>query len=717
MTTESAALAELKNDGWVRQAFFLPVRGKFFSKQSLIKRSQEYTEGSLSFADTTLGGNKSINPRPGFTEVADPNVSQLLATTKNQSSNNPVGMGRYYHEAIDVNAQRIYMQFGVPAYNSLASFFTTFYDSDHGRIANSGAVGSLFYTIGKIVGFVTLWPVAAVLGFSNFVYKAYKDVKREPTGKYYYMKPTMSLYWTTVTTIVNAISVNMGLTQGADAQAVNNSAAKAQDKLNTRDVKQEIFGLSKADAKALGNMLPDIYQSEGGIDVKAVATRYQRLAHQQFISLRDLYDKAYDDGIDDETLEKRIQEWINERGELAAKANLHAKSLSQTLDEYSKTGSAKNDVKDRDAEGKDILVSNKDILKQDISTTDEAGEEDQNVSLARKGNAYSTINQLESGIANPLVAQFDNSWDNYMKGELQDGSMFISYIVDWSKEVTESFSSSTQSSAVADAMNQKSASARSAIFNMAGGNLGDGVIAGSIEAVTGALTNLVKGSLDVVGLGALGAIAGSAFVDIPDFWENSSTSFDSTSYTIQLRSPYGSPLSILQNVIVPLATLIAAAAPRSTGKNSYTSPFLCKLWSKGRAQIDLGIIDSLTITRGTGNVGWNTMGQAMGVDVTFNVLNLSKLLHVPITNEIGMADILGITMFDEDNAFTNYMAVLGSLGLAEQYYNSSRWRLRRARSAAKVNSWWSVSNFWSSTVDTGPGSIISGLARKGEIEY
>ena len=66
--------------------------------------------------------------------------------------------------------------------------------------------------------------------------------------------------------------------------------------------------------------------------------------------------------------------------------------------------------------------------------------------------------------------------------------------------------------------------------------------------------------------------------------------------------------------------LLAGILPLSTGKASYTSPFLCQLYDRGRLQIRLGMIESLSITRGTTNLAFDKHGQALGIDVTFSVV-------------------------------------------------------------------------------------------------
>lgn len=691
MTTANAPLGELTNADWVRQAFRLPQMETLGAATRTINRNKQYSEGSLSFADTTPGGNASLNPLPQFTRTADPNVDQIIPSA--------YGMGRRYHEAIDANAQRIYLQFGIPVHNSLTSFFRTFYDPHQGQLANSGVVNSLLYSVGKLTGYVVFAPIVAVLGASEVIHKAFRSATRAPRNRYYYIKSAMPLYLTAVTTIANMIAVNKGLAQGGDpSDAVRKDGELLLGKSNK---------FTQREQAVMRSILPDIYRSEGGIDVRALTTRYQRLADLQHRTLAAIYDEAAKNNYTDEQMEARIIEAVATLRS-SGMGRKYAMSTQEYLDSYENSSVGKGIGLEQDS----LYAASGRKTEIDGSKMAEQSKVDDNTERSIRNRTQSGVETAM--IDDPLAKHLDGFWD-HVGAEMRDGSAFVSFVVDRQATVTETFSNSAQQSTIAAQMNEKSSEARSTIFNLGGGNLGDGVISSAIEGVIGGVKSLVSGTLDAVGLAGLGAVGGSAFVDIPDFWENSSTQFSSTSYTIKLRSPYAHPLAVYQNIDIPLSFILAAVLPRSTGKNSYTSPFHCKLWSQGRAKVEAGLIDSVTVTRGTGNLGWNGSEHAVGVDVTINVLNLSTMLHMPISNEISTGDLLGLTMFDEDNNFTDYMGVLAGLDLASQHYIGAKWRLRRAQAAQRVDSYFSKTNFASKVVNNFPGSIIAVLARRGAL--
>lgn len=197
---------------------------------------------------------------------------------------------------------------------------------------------------------------------------------------------------------------------------------------------------------------------------------------------------------------------------------------------------------------------------------------------------------------------------------------------------------------------------------------------------------------------------GNAFVDIPQEWKDSSAELPKSTYTMHLRSPYGNKMSRYMNLYVPLSMILAGALPKSVGKHSYDSPFLVEIYDKGRQQVRLGIIDSLQITRGVGNLGWTRNQEPLGIDVTFSVMDLSSILHMPLNASPGI--------FDEDTAYGDYLAVLGSLSLSDQLYVGSRLRLSMTRKMAEWKSWTSPAKYGMWAANTMPGQVISAFARE-----
>lgn len=656
---------------WVRQAFFIPgdlyVSRKDAKRNLLLARNSEFkgrtfNSAELKYTDTTLGGNFVINPKPQFTRWADPKLPGLASSS--------MGMGEYYSEAIDDNKQMVHMQFGVPEYNSLTNFFTRFYDHEMGDMVNTGDAHAFSFQAGRAAGFLLTLPLQALFGISNVVNKIAKMAFGNPSSKFYYMKPTMPLYWSTVSTLVNKIAVNMGITEGPEPTNVG------YEKTSTEDIKKDekmnySDGLNSSEIEIINNLLPNFMRGNGGIDIYAVANRAQRLANQHHRKMKEIGDA----GGDFDSYSERVTAYLNSR--INPPRYDEDYTLPTYMDEFYKRGP----------------VGSK--------------QPDEQVSPVSENTAIDA--QAAAAAYGAKRIEVVKAWEDpdYLTAELQDGSAFVTFGVDYAGSASESFSNSTKKSDIASSINSASSTARSMDFNFASGNITDNFIGNAVEGVFGAISSFVKGGLASINLGGLAAAAGSAYADIPDFWDDSSADLPRSNYTIKLATPYGNKLSILMNIYVPLCMLLAGSLPRSTGKNSYSSPFLCSTFHQGRNIIRLGIIDSLSIERGTGGIGWSADGLPTAVDVSFSVINLNKIMHIPVTDIAGPLDLLSFSMLDEDTVATDYMAMLGGLRLYDQYYFTAKLRLAWRKQMADINTWMSPSRWSNMFVGSAPGRLMS----------
>jgi hypothetical protein len=687
----------LKDKNWVRQSFL--VRKEDLEKVD--QQNRTFTSASLKFTDTTPGGNFAINPPPQFTRYAD--IRAMGRFVGNQRDDGSAGMGRYYSEAIDDSSQVIHLRFGVPQFNSTTQFFTSFYNSGAGRLARTGRADGAFYLIGKAAGMIVplmSFKILAVhlLGIGlNFALA-------KPTSKFYYLKPTMPLYWSAVTTMVNQMAVNRGI-----IPRVGGDATKTVDGTGDQDL--------SVISKHLNDMLPDIFQRNGGIDVYAMANRAQRLARKHH---------------------KRMQEKLNNAGSIST-AQL-AKILHDT--ETSKLS--------------DTRPSFNDGFSDKGSVTSYMGKWLNGTAQSSPTGSGGT----GDGVEKALDKTNTDGFGKFLLAELDDGGAFVSFRVNSTGPASESFSNQAGDSDLQGKINGMSASSRSTSFSLSGGNTTE-MIGGIVNAVK----DFAGGVGDALQISGLAALGGAAFVDIPKHWQSSVAQLSRASYTINLVSPYGNPISQMLNLYVPLAMLLAGALPLSTGKQSYTSPFICELYDQGRCQTRLGMIDSMQITRGTGNFGFNSDGHAMGIDVTFSVVDLSSIMHMPISQGFnwnaakvgvnvgagvgGLAGALGggipgaiagsaaggavggtvgavvdagaavvqsiNDIFAEDTAFTDYMNVIAGMGLADQIYQSRKLMLNLTKVGAAWSSFTNASTLASFAGDTIPGRLASvvfkGVAR------
>lgn len=656
----------MEDSDWLRRSFM--VSDYTFNNADMARR--QLTEAEFKFTDTTLGGNFAINPPPQFTRFADLPVPSRFSQSD--------GMGRYYSEALDDRGQYIHMRFGVPEFNSLTNFFFNFYNAGAAGLANTGRAPGNFYYLGKAAGFIVSLPVQPFIWTGQVI----KFFAKKPASKFYYLKPAMPLYWSAVSNILNGIGVNMGV--------IGRGMSEGEARLR-KGIDDPQPGEHEAlHQNMVGGNFPNIYRSDGGIDIYKVATRAQRMAIQQ----RKAMSKVMESGGS-----------FVEMAEEMRKSQMGEGSVQEP----------QMDNPDLDSFLKSYHESNTGKVKED-----------------EEGEREKITNPDEGGMTVELSE--DEGFLSHLQSELEDGAAFVTFRVDNQGEVSESFSNQTGESPLSSTLKGVSSSARQARFSFANGNLADIPVLGD---ALNSVKDMVSGALDSVKMSGLMALGGSAFADIPEIWESSSAEFPTATYTIELRSPYGTPMARFQNLMVPLSMLLASALPLAAGRQSHTSPFLCELYSQGRNQIRLGMVESLSISRGTGNVGWTRNGEPLGIDVSITVADLSSIMSMPISSNFGVADaaiqataeniqsaandimggdggpvgefgsLLDKSTFDDDNSFTDYLAVLGSLGLQDQIYPSNKLRLNRAKRMADWEQWKSPAHHANWMAGTQLGRVAS----------
>lgn len=434
--------------------------------------------------------------------------------------------------------------------------------------------------------------------------------------------------------------------------------------------------VTEADIKRMHEIFPDIFRKDGGVDVMALARRTQRMANHA------------------QKAQARIREGAR-----------NIEELRQKIDEYVQQ---KVEDPNPNADARKYFL---DYIKADQGSLKDLG----------TSETFSSWTEL-SGVYNFITAS------------QRDGSQFASFRVNYNGTMSESFSNTTRESEVASMLNTKVRQGRSASFTLMGGNITSG-----IGAIMDAVKSAISGALDTVNLSGLGTLAGTAFIDVPETWDGSTASLPKAQYTIYLPSPYGNKISRFINLYIPLAMLLAGALPLSAGRSAYTSPFLCQIYHQGRVQCQLGIIDSMTITRGTGNVGWNAENEMLGLEVTLSVADLSKIMHIPIKGGFatgkwtetlakaaagGLGTIIGgdqgaaiglaaadSAVWDEHSLFSDYMAVLTSMSTADAYYIGRRLDINMTRAVQSFKSWRSPSNLLSWGLDFELARQISAFAQ------
>lgn len=214
-----------------------------------------------------------------------------------------------------------------------------------------------------------------------------------------------------------------------------------------------------------------------------------------------------------------------------------------------------------------------------------------------------------------------------------DPAVYLYYSAD--SDIQESFSTSTTASEVMGAGQGLSDISKQITYLT-----GSTFLGAFDESIGSAISNALTGTgLSETPLGRLftnlsegvGVIIGGNNFDVPEMWSDSDRQI-SHSLTVKLISPYGDPESIFLYVLQPLAQILAFSLPRQFSVNSYTSPFIIQAFSKGQFNIQFGIVDSLTITRGGNGKESHTIHNIpTELDVTISIKDMYE--KVALSNE------------------------------------------------------------------------------------
>lgn len=649
--------------------------------------------------DTRLGNHAVINPLPQFTRycdirvTTDPNKKIVEGGTKYFEVG--MGMGRYYSEAIDDYQQQIFMQFGVPEFNSLLNFFTRavayedVYVANHGRYPYEYAFMSW---VGSYVAF-RIFPWKSIFIWLGKL--AFNAIAGWRPFNYYYLNPTMHMYWGSVNTIVSSMAVELGMMVPIIEEPNESDLTAGRLGVNVKFNESDM-----ADIRAL---MPNLFsETTNYIDVFRIATTHQVKAAAMRKKQREGLSKLSDDNI------QRLQGYIVGENTDLAKAEINKPSSPgrKLLAAIGIGGSG-------DGEGwypsfenmlKRMGIGTKywtqvtqkeeeEMYKSPGESTirqDSEGNVDKNQLALEGRNEISRAKSMPNGFTQ---IRFDNKLSllhqaaQTVDAVARDGGLFVGFRVDYTGPVTDSFSNSTGPIQTGEFVQSMTGSVRHWRFNLGAGNVLPGM-----DSVINVVKNVVVGGLDGVTFGLAGVIASAlsgAYIDLPEKWEESSMNLGGVSYKFRLVSPYGNMVSQLQNIYIPLACIMAGVLPLATGKSSHGSPFICNLFCKGVQNIELGIITELTIERGTSNLGFNKWRQPLAIDVSFTVKDLSTLLTAPINMSIfnlmasGTTGLIGQLM--SESTLDQYLGALCARDLYTSRFAMEGFNVRFRKAAMKLN--------------------------------
>ncbi|MFW6014959.1 MAG: hypothetical protein ACOCRK_00815 [bacterium] len=164
-------------------------------------------------------------------------------------------------------------------------------------------------------------------------------------------------------------------------------------------------------------------------------------------------------------------------------------------------------------------------------------------------------------------------------------------------------------------------------------------------------TDSINESMDTGAMGSSGLggiLSGSVStlgvnVQLPDVWKDSS--YDKT-YNVKFKfsTPHGDPLSVYMNLIVPICHLLPLVTSRRIGtSNTYTSPFMLRIFSKGMMNCDMGMATAININRHPENISID--GLPTEIDVMMTIKDLYAMMNMPqkpnVSGVIKTAGLMG----------------------------------------------------------------------------
>lgn len=259
-------------------------------------------------------------------------------------------------------------------------------------------------------------------------------------------------------------------------------------------------------------------------------------------------------------------------------------------------------------------------------------------------------------------------WQNARNTRLKNtfnNNRYIAFYLDSETSVTETMSNSTTRSGLADTVDSVSSIAKELQFiagPIAGAQiaqLNESDTKSEFDAKVDEISNKISKHIGFsklisnIGEGVKTVAKGGHLV-FPEIWDDSD--FDrSYSVSLKLRTPDADRISWYLNILVPLIHLIALTAPRNVDQNSYRSPFIIRAFYKGIFTVDMGIIQSLSITKGKEGA-WTIDGLPTEVDIQMDIKELYNSLSISSTT--------GYKFF-RNSSLIDYLANMCGINIAE----------------------------------------------------
>ena len=254
--------------------------------------------------------------------------------------------------------------------------------------------------------------------------------------------------------------------------------------------------------------------------------------------------------------------------------------------------------------------------------------------------------------------------------------MSIPFYIESDTQISESFSNDITDSTLASTVDTVSDLGRELLFVLGYGNSALGADINALnnledvsevrESIRGLFGTYAEGNGFIANvINHLSSVATGGRLIFPKIWSDSgfNRSYD---VTIKLRSPDMDSFSIYCNVIVPFLHLLFLVLPRQIkdNPNGFYSPFIVRALYKGFFNVDMGIISSMSVTKGDTGL-WNADGIPCSIDVNLTITDLYESMSMTPTgwnDENTLIDSLKYDTLD-NTSFMDYIANLCGINM------------------------------------------------------
>lgn len=250
---------------------------------------------------------------------------------------------------------------------------------------------------------------------------------------------------------------------------------------------------------------------------------------------------------------------------------------------------------------------------------------------------------------------------NAIRENLASEKFYTDFVINPNIGYSETFTNNTSESMIAGIANSASEYAKELGFLLNAGGVSSNVVEESKKNLDEAVNKMSGGADNIftkVLKGATTVFSGANLV-FPEIWKGSNFN---RNYNIEmtLKTAYGDPESVFLNLYVPMFHWIALAAPIQNTVNSYKAPFLVRFAIPGICSVDMGIVNSLTITKGGDGSAWSVDGFPLEINLSISITDLYSSMMI---SNIQAVQPLDMWNFFWNNAFIDYLAVYSGLNM------------------------------------------------------